>query len=70
MVQLKDLIKRNDLIYFKSVKLILLRAQSMRNQVFKFNPDPNDDNGILRGQLEFIQANYAKSRAKLNKLRV
>ena len=42
----------------------------MRNQVFKFNPGPIDENGVFRGQLEFIQANYAKSGTNLSKLGV
>ena len=42
----------------------------MRNQVFKFNSGSIDKNEIFRGQLEFIQANYAKSGTNLNKLRV
>ena len=42
----------------------------MRNQVFKFNPGPIDENEIFRGQLEFIQARYAKSGTNLSKLGV
>ena len=42
----------------------------MRNQVLKFNPGPIDEDGIFRGQLEFIQDNYAKSGTNLSKLGV
>ena len=42
----------------------------MRNQVFKFNPGTIEENGIFRGQLEFIRANYVKSGTNLSKLRV
>ena len=42
----------------------------MRNQVLEFNSGSIDEIGIFGERFEFFQANYAKSRAKLNRLRV
>ena len=42
----------------------------MRNQVLKYNSDSIDEIGIFGDRFEFFQANYAKSGAKLNQLRV
>ena len=42
----------------------------MRNQVLEFNSGSIDEIGIFGERFEFFQANYAKLRAKLNKLRV
>ena len=42
----------------------------MRNQVLEFNSDSIDEIGIFEDRFEFFQVNYAKSRAKLNELRV
>ena len=42
----------------------------MRNQFIEFNSDLIEEIGIFRDRFEFFQANYAKSGAKLNELRV
>ena len=42
----------------------------MRNQVLEFNSGAIDKMGIFGDRFKLSQANYAKSRAKLNKLRV
>ena len=52
------------------VKLILLRASLIRNQVLKFNLGSIDEIGIFRDQFDFFQVNYAKSGTNLIKLRV
>ena len=42
----------------------------MRSQALEFNSGSIDEIGIFGDRFEFFQANYVKSRAKLNKLRV
>ena len=42
----------------------------MKNQVLKFNPGSIDENEFFRDKFKIIQADYAKSRTNLNKLRL
>jgi hypothetical protein len=42
----------------------------MKNQVLELNSGSIDKIGIFGDQFEFFQANYEKSKAELNKLRV
>ena len=52
------------------IKLIVLRASLIRNQVLKFNLGSIDEIETFGDQFDFFQVSYAKSGAELNKLRV